>query len=66
MLKSNYFIVQYNDRYGNGNDTNIECIVESKDDFYKWLKQHNVDREADGNEPENEEEFDLISVELFK
>lgn len=58
------FIVQYNDCYGNG-DSSIEVIVKSKEDFNRWLKQHNEERESDGELEESEEEFTLIPVELF-
>lgn len=57
-----YYIVQYNDRYGNGSDKSIECILKSKDDFDAWLKNHNEMR--DGAE-ETSDEFDLIPIKLF-
>jgi hypothetical protein len=66
MENTTYYIVQYNDRYGNGNDKFNECIVESEKDFKRWLKQYNKERVADGNEPEGEEEFDLLPINLFK
>lgn len=65
-MKDTFYIVQYNDRYGNGTDKKIECIVKSSFEFRKWLEEHNEVRVGDGNEPENEEEFDLIEVKLFK
>jgi hypothetical protein len=43
----------------------FECIVKDKNDFIEWLQKHNEEREADGNEPESEEEFNLIPVQLF-
>lgn len=61
----NYYIVQYNDSYGNGTDKDIECLVKSKEDFDLWLSKHNEERENDGNEPEDEDEFDLIPITLF-
>jgi len=64
MKTKTLYVVRYNDCYGNG-DSNLEVIVESKDDFKKWLKQHNEDREENGEIEENEEEFDLIPLELF-
>jgi len=64
METKNYFIVQYNDKFGDGNNTTFECIVKDKNDFIKWLKKHNEEREADGNEPEGEEEFSLIPIGL--
>lgn len=60
-----YYIVQYNDCYGNGDNKTIECLVKDKKTFKKWLKQHNIDRKSDGNEPEDVEEFDLIPVNLI-
>jgi len=65
MENSNLYIVQYNDRYGNGTDKNLECIVKSHEDFYKWLEQHNSERVTDGNEEESADEFDLIPIKLF-
>jgi len=65
METKNYFIVQYNDRYGNGQNKTYECLVKSKAEFERWLKAYNEEREADGNEPESEEEFNLIPVKLF-
>ncbi len=65
-MSKTYYIVQYNDCYGNGDNKSIEALVESKEDFNHWFEQHNKDRENDGNEPECEDEFDLIPIELFK
>jgi hypothetical protein len=64
MKTKTLYVVRYNDCYGNG-DTYLEVIVESKDDFKKWLKQHNEDRQENGEIEEYEEEFDLIPLELF-
>ena len=61
-----YYIVQYNDRYGNGDDKTYECILKDKETFDKWLKDHNDEREGMGAEPESAEEFDLIPIELFE
>lgn len=57
------YLVRYNDCYGNGNNKTDEIIVKSKDDFKRWLKKHNDER--DGME-ESAEEFDLIELEIFK
>jgi hypothetical protein len=65
MENNTFYIVQYNDRYGNGDDKKIECIVRDKNMFKKWLKQWNKERKEMGNEPENPEEFNLISVNLW-
>lgn len=61
-----FYIVQYNDCYGNGDDKKIECIVKNKTDFLKWLKEHNDERKGMGAEPEGAEEFNLIPVNLWK
>jgi hypothetical protein len=61
-----YYIVQYNDSYGNGNDKKIEVIVKNKEDFGKWLKQHNNERKLCGEFPESHKEFDLIPTTLFE
>jgi phosphopantetheine adenylyltransferase len=63
--ENTFYIVQYNDRYGNGNDKSYECIVKSKDDFLKWLKEHNKERKGMGAMPESAEEFDLIPINLW-
>ena len=46
------------------NDYEYEATT---DNFDKWLKDHNEEREADGNEPEDEDDFDVqrISVAIF-
>ena len=67
-----YYVVQYNDCYGNG-DTNLEAIVESHEDFLKWLEVHNKERadlqdlEVDDDDfcYEGEEQFDLIPLTLY-
>ena len=61
-----FYIVQYNDCYGNGNDKNIECIVKSEADFKRWLKEWNAERKGMGAEPEKKEEFTLIPVNLWE
>jgi hypothetical protein len=72
MTKTLY-VVQYNDCYGNGNKK-LEVIVESHEDFKKWLKIHNEERaddqcldiDDDDFVVEHEEEFYLIPLNLFK
>ena len=66
MEKTTYYIVQYNDCYGNGDQKQNEVLVKNEAGFWKWLKQRNKERVADGNEPEGEEEFDLLPINLFK
>lgn len=62
LREETFYIVQYNDRYGNGDDKKIECIVKDKTTFKKWLKEHNSMRDA---EPEKADEFDLIPIKLY-
>jgi hypothetical protein len=66
MEKNTFYIVQYNDRYGNGNDTKIEVLVRSQLEFNKWLKEHNAERIAMEEEPEGIEEFNLIPISLYE
>ena len=54
------YVVQYNDCYGNG-DSSLEVIVESHEDFLKWLEQHNDNRDIE----EREEEFKLIPLNIW-
>ena len=72
MKLKTLYVVRYNDCYGNG-ETKLEVIVESREDFLKWLEVHNKER-ADNEDLdiddddfviENEEEFDLIPLELL-
>ena len=62
MTKTLY-VVQYNDCYGNGDKKNLEVIVENRNHFLEWLDEHNESR--GGSEPETEEEFTLIPLNLF-
>ena len=61
-----YYIVQYNDKYGNGKDKYFECIVKDKESFDKWLKAHNEERKEQGEMEEGADEFDLIPINLFE
>lgn len=65
MSKNQFYIVQYNDLYGNGDDTKIEVLVKNKTAFKKWLKQWNKERKGYAL-MEGEEEFDLIPIKLFE
>jgi hypothetical protein len=65
-MSNTFYIVQYNDKYGNGNDKHFECIVKDKQDFERWLKAHNEEREDDGEIEEGADEFDLIQINLFE
>jgi hypothetical protein len=65
-MQNKVYIVQYNDRYGNGTFTKFETIIKSKADFKKWLKQHNAERKEMGAMRERPEEFDLIPISLYE
>jgi hypothetical protein len=60
-----FYIVKYNDTYGNGDETSIEALLKSEKDFKKWLKEHNKERRENGEDRELAEEFDVIPVQLF-
>jgi len=55
----NLLVIMYNDCYGNGGDTSIECIT---DDFDRWFEEHNKSREEEGEMEEKEDEFDVIEM----
>ena len=61
-----FYIVQYNDKYGNGKDKYFECVVKDKESFDKWLKAHNEERAEQGEMEEGADEFDLIPIGLFE
>ncbi len=62
-MTNTLYVVQYNDRYGNGDKKTLEVIVKNRNHFLEWLDEHNESR--GGSEPEGEEEFDLIPLNLF-
>ena len=71
MENKTLYVVNYNDCHGNG-DEKLEVIVESREDFLKWLEAHNKER-ADSQDLdvdddafcyEGEDEFDLIPLNL--
>ena len=69
MKSKTLYVVQYNDRYGNGN-TKLEVIVENEAQFKKWLEEHNEERRLDYDNDddfveEHEEEFNLIPLTMF-
>jgi len=66
MKTKTFYVVQYNDCYGNGDNKTLEVIVENHNDFKEWLKQRNEEREEFGECEESEEEFNLIRLNLFK
>lgn len=71
MKSKTLYVVRYNDCYGNG-ETSLEVIVESHEDFLKWLEVHNQERadlqdlDVDDDDfcYEGEDEFDLIPLNL--
>lgn len=65
-MSNTFYIVQYNDKYGNGDDKKIETLVRDKQGFEDWLKTHNTTRYLDGEMEEGADEFDLIPISLFE
>ena len=65
-MSNQFYIVQYNDKYGNGNDKSFEILVKDKQVFEDWLKAHNQEREEQGEMEEGADEFDLIPISLFE
>jgi len=78
--KEEYFIVQYNDCYGNGDQKQYEGVM-TRPGFETWLVEHNERRwnevacgEKDSEDHlnkkcccfENEDEFDLIPTTIIK
>jgi hypothetical protein len=64
------YVVRYLDIYGNGNDQKLEVIIENRNHFLEWLKQHNDNRRMDYISDddfveETEEEFDLIPLNIY-
>jgi hypothetical protein len=69
-MSKTMYIVRYNDIYGNGDNQKLEVIVENRNHFLEWLKQHNDNRRMDyiNDEDfieESEEEFDLIPLSVY-
>lgn len=63
---NNFFVIQYNDKYGTGMDKKIEVLIKHEKDFNNWLKKHNQERKQSGEMEESKDEFDIIPIELFK
>lgn len=71
-MEKTLYLVQYNNYYGN-DEKKLEIIVESYEDFKKWLIKHNEERSAHFDDSvyfyadhyESEKEFDLIPLNLF-
>jgi plasmid maintenance system killer protein len=66
MSKNTFYIVQYNDCYGNGNNKKIETLVKDEKGFNSWLNQHNHMRILMDEQAEGKNEFDLIPINLFE
>ena len=64
-MEKTFYIIQYNDKWGNGDNKSYEGLLEKKEDFDAWLQQHNDEREHNGDDAEDEDEFDLIPINLF-
>ena len=64
MENNTFYIVEYNDCYGNG-DRQIEVLVRNEQEFLRWLEIRNKERADAGELIEDLEEFDLIPIELF-
>lgn len=64
MENNTFYIVEYNDCYGNGN-RQIEVLVRNEQEFLRWLEIRNKERADAGELIEDLEEFDLIPIELF-
>ena len=65
MEKNIFYIVEYNDCYGNGDQKSNEVLVRSEQEFLRWLDIRNKERADAGELIEDVEEFDLIPIELF-
>ncbi len=66
MEKNTFYIVEYNDCYGNGDQKSNEVLVRSEQEFLLWLERRNKERADAGELIEDVEEFDLIPIELFE
>ncbi len=65
MGNNTFYIVEYNDCYGNGDQKSNEVLVRSEQEFLLWLGLRNKERVDSGELIEDVEEFDLIPIELF-
>ena len=65
MKETTFYIVQYNDCYGNGDQKSNEVLVRNEQEFLRWLEIRNKERADAGELVEDMEEFDLIPIELF-
>jgi hypothetical protein len=65
MENNTFYIVEYNDCYGNGDQKSNEVLVRNEQEFLLWLELRNKERADAGELIEDVEEFDLIPIELF-
>jgi hypothetical protein len=65
MENNTFYIVEYNDCYGNGDQKSNEVLVRNEQEFLRWLEIRNKERADAGELVEDMEEFDLIPIELF-
>jgi hypothetical protein len=65
MENKTFYIVEYNDCYGNGDQKSNEVLVRNEQEFLRWLELRNKERADAGELIEDVEEFDLIPIELF-
>jgi hypothetical protein len=65
MENNTFYIVEYNDCYGNGDQKSNEVLVRNEQEFLLWLEIRNKERADAGELIEDVEEFDLIPIELF-
>ena len=66
MENNTFYIVEYNDCYGNGDQKSNEVLVRNEQEFLLWLERRNKERADAGELIEDVEEFDLIPIELFE
>jgi len=66
MQTKTLIIVIYNDRYGNGDNTSNEVILESEKDFDRWLRERNKQRLSEGEMEESANEFTLQYINLVQ
>jgi len=72
MKTETVYIIKYNDRFGNGDDTSIDGVIKNQEDFPKWLENRNklrsegvTDEEELEDLIETAEEFDIISTTMY-
>lgn len=66
MRENTFYIVQYNDKYGNGKNKSFEVLIKDMQVFEDWLKARNEERKEEGEIEEGADEFNLIPINLFE